>query len=264
MVGINGIGPRFPVFAGPMGPGIQQDAVVDTQMALLQQWGLVGDQFQMGGGQNMGGLPFPPAMMLDPSMMMGMLLNFLMQQLQQSGQFGCGTYRGTMPGGGFSHMRQAPGWGGPGGHRGVAGPTNANVNLPNMPTGNGTAGNFLQHALAQQGDRYVFGAETNLNDANPDTFDCSELVQWAAARAGVNIPDGSANQEAWVRRHGTQMSVEQALRTPGALLFRRGHVAISLGDGRTIEAKGSRHGVGVFNGRGRFTSAGLVPGMRYN
>jgi cell wall-associated NlpC family hydrolase len=47
----------------------------------------------------------------------------------------------------------------------------------------------VQTALAQIGDRYVFGAETNLSDANPDTFDCSELVQWAAHQAGVTVLD---------------------------------------------------------------------------
>ena len=57
------------------------------------------------------------------------------------------------------------------------------------------------------------------------------------------------------------MPVQEALRTPGALLFRPGHVAISLGDGRTIEARGRRYGVGIFDGAGRFTHAGWPPGL---
>ena len=137
------------------------------------------------------------------------------------------------------------------------------VGAESAPTGKGTSGDFLKAALAQNGDNYVFGAETRLNDPNPDTFDCSELVQWAGAQAGVEIPDGSGNQRRFVERHGTTLSVEEAMRTPGALLFREGHVAISLGDGRTIEARGRRHGVGVFEAQGRFTSGGLVPGMKY-
>ncbi len=132
-----------------------------------------------------------------------------------------------------------------------------------VPTGRSSSGDFLRAALAQKGDRYVFGAETRLNDPNPNTFDCSELVQWAAHQAGVTVPDGSANQLAHVRKHGSEISVAQALKTPGALLFRPGHVAISLGDGRTIEARGRKHGVGVFNANGRFTHAGLIPGMRH-
>lgn len=75
------------------------------------------------------------------------------------------------------------------------------------------------------------------------------------------MPDGSANQRAYVQQKGTQMSVADAIRTPGALLFRPGHVAISLGDGRTIEARGRAYGVGIFNAQGRFTSAGMIPGM---
>ena len=93
-----------------------------------------------------------------------------------------------------------------------------------------------------------------------------ELIEWAARRAGVNFPDGSAAQIDAT----TPMSVAEALRTPGALLFRAGnppttphHIAISLGDGRTIEARNSRAGVGVFSAHGRgWTRAGTIPGMR--
>ncbi|MCU0695563.1 MAG: peptidoglycan-binding protein [Myxococcaceae bacterium] len=125
-------------------------------------------------------------------------------------------------------------------------------------SGTGTTQEFLWNALGQQGKSYVFGAETNLNDPNPQTFDCSELVEWAAARAGVRFPDGSAAQIDAAR----PMSVEEALRTPGALLYRPGHIAISLGDGRTIEARGRRYGVGIFSAEGRgWTRAGTIPGL---
>lgn len=119
---------------------------------------------------------------------------------------------------------------------------------------------FVQRALDQKGDRYVFGAETNLNDKNPGVFDCSELVQWAAKQAGVNLVDGSQNQRAACRT----ISVQKAIHTRGALLFTDGHVAISLGDGRTIEARGSAYGVGVFSAYGRgWEEGGLIPGMKY-
>jgi peptidoglycan hydrolase-like protein with peptidoglycan-binding domain len=135
---------------------------------------------------------------------------------------------------------------------------------PGGPAGRGTAEAFVQKALAQNGDRYVFGAETNLNDPNPNTFDCSELVQWAAAQVGVSIPDGTMNQLPHIQRNGGSMSVDEALRTRGALLFRPGHVAISLGDGRTIEARGSAYGVGIFSAHNRgWTAAGRIPGMQY-
>jgi peptidoglycan hydrolase-like protein with peptidoglycan-binding domain len=129
---------------------------------------------------------------------------------------------------------------------------------PPNGSGTGTTQEFLWNALGQQGKSYVYGAETNLNDPNPQTFDCSELVEWAAARAGVRFPDGSAAQIDAAR----PMSVEEALRTPGALLYRPGHIAISLGDGRTIEARGRRHGVGIFSAEGRgWTRAGTIPGL---
>lgn len=120
------------------------------------------------------------------------------------------------------------------------------------------AEDFLERALAQAGDAYVFGAEVALNASDPSRFDCSELVQWAAAQVGLQVPDGSAAQAGYARA----MDVQQALRTPGALLFRPGHVAISLGDGRSIEARGRRYGVGIFNAQGRFHSAGWIPGLR--
>ena len=53
------------------------------------------------------------------------------------------------------------------------------------------ADEFVRQAQAQAGDPYVYGAEANLADPNPKAFDCSELTQWAAKRAGVTIPDGA-------------------------------------------------------------------------
>ncbi len=137
-----------------------------------------------------------------------------------------------------------------------------------------TARTVLDIALAQQGKPYIFGTEA-FGEA-PRAFDCSELVEWACGRAGVSprVPDGSWIQWRHCRGHGTLVSVAEALRVPGALLFRFSggdpaqgrprfaHVAFSLGDGRTIEARGSAYGVGVFSGFGRgWTAAGRIPGV---
>jgi cell wall-associated NlpC family hydrolase len=46
----------------------------------------------------------------------------------------------------------------------------------------GTAGKALEYALAQRGDRYVFGAN------GPDAWDCSSLMQASYRVAGVSIP----------------------------------------------------------------------------
>ena len=142
-----------------------------------------------------------------------------------------------------------------------------------------TATQFLATALAQKGKPYLWGATAQISDPNPAAFDCSELVKWAAGRVGVSFPDGANAQYVYVRDHGAAMSVDQALHTPGALLFHFGHeprdvgdnpsdshVAISVGDGiHTIEARGHAYGTGVFeatgNRSGFFNYAGMIPGM---
>ena len=131
---------------------------------------------------------------------------------------------------------------------------------------------FLNAALAQQGDRYVFGHEAQVTDENPDTFDCSELVQWAAGRAGIEITDGSWLQYRALAQRDADMTVEEALRTPGALLFTfssdpnvggrpsRAHVAISLGDGRVMEARNPRVGVLISDASThQWTHAAVIP-----
>lgn len=126
-------------------------------------------------------------------------------------------------------------------------------------TGGHSAGAFVAVALRQAGDRYVWAAEASPSDPDPDAFDCSELVQWAAARVGVRFVDGSSAQIAACR----SISVAQAIRTRGALLHHPGHIAISLGNGRTIEAANSRVGVVSYSAAGRFTRGGLIPGIAY-
>jgi hypothetical protein len=133
---------------------------------------------------------------------------------------------------------------------------------------------FLDHALAQTGDSYVFGAEAPTGDADPGVFDCSELVQWSAGQIGIEMPDGSWLQYLELKEAGAVIPVEQAATTPGALLFsfdreptagggRPGsaHVAISLGDGTTIEARGTRYGVGSWDTGDRFQYAAVIPGL---
>lgn len=134
-------------------------------------------------------------------------------------------------------------------------------------------------ALSQDGDRYIFGAEASPSDTDPDAFDCSELVQWACARANLDptMPDGSWIQWRHCRNHDTLADVAEAVTIRGALLFKftggdpatggrpsGAHVAISLGNGQTIEARSSRHGVGIFTAANRgWTHAALIPGAIY-
>ncbi len=141
-------------------------------------------------------------------------------------------------------------------------------------TATGSAAAFVRDAESQAGKPYIFGAEANPSDPNPKAFDCSELVQWSAQRQGVTLPDGSWQQYLQLKAQGHTMSVDQALHTPGALLFSfshepvpgggrpsEAHVAISLGDGRTIEARGKKYGVGEFSGVGRFSYGATIPGL---
>jgi len=139
-----------------------------------------------------------------------------------------------------------------------------------------TTQQFLDAALSQQGKPYVWGATASASDPSPPAFDCSELTKWAAARAGVTIPDGAAHQYVWLKEQGATMTVQQALQTPGALLFHFAsepqpglgseppvaHVAISLGNGMTMQAKGHAYGVGVFPAGNEFNYAGMIPGMQ--
>ena len=129
----------------------------------------------------------------------------------------------------------------------------------------------LSLMVSQSGDPYIFGARASRSNADPDAFDCSELVEWACNRAGVapRMPDGSKNQKAHCEQKGTLVPVDEAIETRGALVFRMTgsptHVVASLGNGETIEARGSAYGVGEFRVRERgWTHGALVPGADYD
>lgn len=128
------------------------------------------------------------------------------------------------------------------------------------------AAQIVALCLQQVGKQYVYGAEVQPSEPNPRSFDCSELIEWACARAQVDptFPDGTDAQEAHCRGNGTIISVGDAINTKGALLFQQGHVALSLGDGSTVEAMNEQRGVtkGNANGRG-FTTGARIPGASY-
>jgi cell wall-associated NlpC family hydrolase len=143
------------------------------------------------------------------------------------------------------------------------------------PAAGGATEAFVQAALAQVGDRYVFGHNVQLDDPDPRAFDCSELVEWAAHRAGVQIQDGTWNQYLQLQGENALIDVEEAIRTRGALLFhfsstptagggrpRQAHVAISLGDGRIVEAANPGRGVVISPADpDRFNHAAVIPAL---
>ncbi len=92
---------------------------------------------------------------------------------------------------------------------------------------------FLKAAVSRLGMPYVWGA------AGPSSFDCSGLVQWSLAQAGVVMPRVAVDQA----RTGPQVPLNQL--QPGDLLFYHtdptaptyiSHVAIYLGNGLMIQA----------------------------
>ncbi len=92
---------------------------------------------------------------------------------------------------------------------------------------------FLRAAVSRVGMPYVWGA------AGPTSFDCSGLVQWSLAQAGVVMPRVAADQA----RTGPAVPVGRL--EPGDLLFYHtdptapgyiSHVAIYLGNGMMIQA----------------------------
>jgi hypothetical protein len=137
---------------------------------------------------------------------------------------------------------------------------------PTGATGRRSAYDFVNLCLRQAGDTYVYGGEASLTDPDPDVFDCSELIQWAAHRVGCFMPDGSSNQMAYMRSKGTAIAPSAGLAIRGAVLWIPGHVAVSLGGHTgTIEATNRTYGVRRW-GPGRSFSwqgAGRIPGMRY-
>ncbi len=98
--------------------------------------------------------------------------------------------------------------------------------VPRVAAG-GAARTAVDTALAQLGDPYVWAA------AGPDAFDCSGLVQYAYAAAGVRLPHSSTMQS----QMGTPVSRSQL--QPGDLVFFYSpvsHVGIYVGDGQMVHA----------------------------
>ncbi|MFI9610280.1 NlpC/P60 family protein [Streptomyces sp. NPDC052023] len=91
----------------------------------------------------------------------------------------------------------------------------------------GRAAAAVAAARAALGRPYVWGA------AGPTGFDCSGLMQWSYAQAGIALPRTSQGQ----RAAGRQVSLSEA--RPGDLITYRSdasHVAMYMGDGQVVHA----------------------------
>jgi cell wall-associated NlpC family hydrolase len=92
----------------------------------------------------------------------------------------------------------------------------------------GAAGKAMEAALSQRGVPYVWGGESPGNG-----FDCSGLVKWAYAKAGMSLPHSSRAQS-----HIGKPVPRSELR-PGDLVFFGHpvhHVGIYVGDGKMVDA----------------------------
>jgi peptidoglycan DL-endopeptidase CwlO len=105
--------------------------------------------------------------------------------------------------------------------------SSAPVNIKPAPAPNPRAQTAVEAALSQVGKPYQWGA------AGPNSYDCSGLTMWAWAQAGISLPHNSGAQYSATPR------VDRSDLVPGDLVFFGSpihHVAMYIGNGRTVEA----------------------------
>ncbi|WP_206794416.1 NlpC/P60 family protein [Amycolatopsis sp. MtRt-6] len=98
---------------------------------------------------------------------------------------------------------------------------------PNVKAPTAAAQTAVNAALSKLGSAYVWGA------TGPSTFDCSGLMQWAYAKAGITLPRNSAAQA----QFGTPVSRDQL--QPGDLVAYYSpvsHIGMYIGDGKMVHA----------------------------
>ena len=106
----------------------------------------------------------------------------------------------------------------------------------------GVRSRIVQIALAQIGDRYVSGG------TGPNSFDCSGLVRYAYAQAGVSGKLGGGHSAsamlAWGRANG--LTSASGGRPGDVVIYGNGsHAAIYLGNGKIVSALNPSQGIRV-------------------
>ncbi|WP_441246507.1 NlpC/P60 family protein [Kitasatospora sp. McL0602] len=98
-----------------------------------------------------------------------------------------------------------------------------------LPQASGYAGVAVSAALSKRGHDYVWGAE------GANTFDCSGLMVWAYAQAGVSLPRTSQEQA----HVGTNVGTDIANAQPGDIVIffnDAHHVGMYVGGGMVVHA----------------------------
>ena len=141
-----------------------------------------------------------------------------------------------------------------------------------------TGKQFLTIATKHIGERYILGAMAPKNNANwKGPWDCAEFVSWVAyqvtgklygcLRNTADPASADAYTGYWARDAKNllhRISVDDAVRTPGAILLRIpapgliGHIVFSDGTGGTLEAHSSKKGVIASTVSGRRWDMGLL------
>ena len=148
-----------------------------------------------------------------------------------------------------------------------------------------TGQNFVEKAAAHIGEKYAFVPVPKNNPNWKGPWDCAELVSWAVYQllgklygcinnagdpAEVEAYSGSWANDAKSLLPSTTMA--HAMTVPGIVLVRRpglhgyryGHVAISDGQGKVVEAAGVGLGVRRHRLQGRpWDYIVTIPGIRY-
>lgn len=136
---------------------------------------------------------------------------------------------------------------------------------------------LINLALSKVG--YAYSQGPTRTTGQNGYFDCSGFTYFLLQHLGVRPNDWQPQshlQALYCRDHGSLTTIQQAINTKGALLFEGpdnayiggagipGHVAVSLGNGHTVEAMGRAWGtcIGGAYGRG-WSNAGYFPGIAY-
>ena len=109
-----------------------------------------------------------------------------------------------------------------------------NLNPAHTTSVSGSA--VVQYALNFVGNPYVWGGK------DPNTgADCSGFTSYVYGHFGISIPSYSYAQ----RSVGQEVSYENA--QPGDLICYAGHVAIYMGNGQIVHAKGTAYGIVAYD-----------------